>query len=730
VICCLHPDCHNPPHGDDVKFCSYCGTELVVLRQRYKPVRSLGGGGFGKTFVAEDVDNFNENCVIKLFAPQASGSSALKKAEELFNMEAQRLKQLGEYPQIPRLLAYFREADDLYLVQEFIDGQNLLQELQQGCFDEDKIRQLMTELLAILQIVHQHKVIHRDIKPENIIRRSSDRKLFLIDFGASKQRSNNTTLGASNLSSIKPGTIIGSFGYVPMEQMQLGEAYISSDLYSLGVTCFHLLTNKYPFYLWSVSGYSWVETWKSHLTQALSPVLEAIIDKLLQQDYRDRYQSSDEVLEALKQIAVTYSSNPQPQVNSGGVKTTILNFPNTSNSTHNQSQIPSNIGSNSTSENPINSNQNSGNNVPTSGTQGKENQEGKISLLYKLVIGGITILIISALLYKFGIESTRKFSTAPQSSPTVSPTNIPTLDTINYENLIPARNINAHTDRVFGLAVTPDGKTLVSGGEDKTIKIWDFATGKLQKTLTSHQKRVTFTAITPNGKTLVSASSDGTIKIWDLSTYQLQKTLEGHTDEVNKIAINYDGTLIVSAGKDKKIKIWDLETGKLLNSSENLPASVTAIAFSPKSNLIVSGDFQGKITIWKVEDSNLKLVKSILGNSLPVWAITINEDETKFITGSNDKNIKIWDLQTGYLETILDSQQSFISSLINISDRKILISGGGDSKINIWDMNSESIKKNLIDPSGAQIISITITPDKKNIISANNKGIITIWESP
>jgi serine/threonine protein kinase len=197
-ICCLNPACYNPQSPDGIKFCVNCGVPLVILRNRYRPIKPLGGGGFGKTYLAEDIDKLNQKCVIKQFAPQVQGTGALQKATELFEQEARRLEQLGEHPQIPTLLAYFQADGRLYLVQQFIDGQDLLKELQQqGNFSEEKIRELLGDLLEILKIVHQEKVIHRDIKPENIIRRrlansplnqgGKKADLVLIDFGASKQ---------------------------------------------------------------------------------------------------------------------------------------------------------------------------------------------------------------------------------------------------------------------------------------------------------------------------------------------------------------------------------------------------------------------------------------------------------------------------------------------------------------------------------------------------------------
>jgi serine/threonine protein kinase len=260
-------------------------------------------GGFGRTYMAEDVDKLNELCVVKQLAPKIQGTYGLKKAVELFQEEAKRLQELGKNPQIPTLLAYFEQDHYMYLVQEFIDGQNLLKELEtRGIYGEAEIRELLLDLLPVLKFIHERGVIHRDIKPQNIMTRSPQPflqrranslggDLVLIDFGASKQLTATVQL--------KPGTTIGSFGYSPIEQIKGGEAYPASDLFSLGATCFHLLSGIAPFGLWAQHGYSWVANWREHVNSPVSDELGEIIDKLLKVDKQERYQSADEVMEDL-----------------------------------------------------------------------------------------------------------------------------------------------------------------------------------------------------------------------------------------------------------------------------------------------------------------------------------------------------------------------------------------------------------------------------------------------
>ncbi len=293
---CLNPDCLKQNLGTD-KFCTKCGSKLL-LRERYRGYKLIGQGGFGRTFLARDEDKPSKPyCVIKQFLPQAQGTDTVQKASELFKQEAVRLDDLGrKHDQIPELFAYFTQDNRQYLVQEYIDGQNLAQELEEnGVFDEQSIRTLLIDLLNVLQFIHANKLIHRDIKPENIIRRKIDSKLVLVDFGAAKYAT-TTALAVT-------GTIIGSAEYIAPEQGR-GKAINASDLYSLGVTCINLMTNIRPFDLYSDAENDWI--WRDYLVNnPVSDELGEILDKLIQFGTRKRYQEATEVLEDLNPIPIT-----------------------------------------------------------------------------------------------------------------------------------------------------------------------------------------------------------------------------------------------------------------------------------------------------------------------------------------------------------------------------------------------------------------------------------------
>lgn len=264
----------------------------TTLRGHYRIIQNLGRGGFGETYLAKDIDlPGSPFCVVKLLKPIFTYPEALETSARLFEREAQVLYKLGNHDQIPRLLAHFEENQQFYLVQEFIAGTILTQEFVHGQkWSQKQAIEFLQDVLKILEFVHKENVIHRDIKPANLIRRHTDNKIVLIDFGAVKE--------ITNVGEPSQGvTRIGTRGFMPNEQ-ENGNPQFSSDIYALGMTCIQGLTGvvlgslqRNPEIVWDKQG--------------ISPQFAAIIDKMVRHDYRQRYQSVGEVLQALESLTVT-----------------------------------------------------------------------------------------------------------------------------------------------------------------------------------------------------------------------------------------------------------------------------------------------------------------------------------------------------------------------------------------------------------------------------------------
>ncbi|MEJ1934901.1 protein kinase [Nostoc sp. NIES-2111] len=274
-----------------------------LLDGRYRIIQILGSGGFSKTYIAEDTKLYNTQCVVKQLKPQVNEPTTLQLARRLFDSEAQLLHELGYHDQIPQLLAHFEENEEFYLVQQLIVGHPLNRELTPGQkWSEDYVINLLINILQPLAFVHEHHVIHRDLKPSNLIRRHSDGKIVLIDFGAVKHIS---TQIASFPDRTKMTVSIGTPGYMPSEQNR-GNPKFSSDIYAVGIIGIQALTGLMPDQL-PEEDHAQMR-WR-HLVD-ISPKLADILDRMVRYDFRQRYQSATQVLHIVQELTNSHTAQP------------------------------------------------------------------------------------------------------------------------------------------------------------------------------------------------------------------------------------------------------------------------------------------------------------------------------------------------------------------------------------------------------------------------------------
>jgi serine/threonine protein kinase len=321
----MHIYC-SKQHANTVgnRFCIQCGESLPlpqgeIITGRYKILNQLGQGGFGRTYLAEDLQQSDQKCVLKEFAPQVEKPEDIQKAKELFEREANVLKKL-QHPQIPKfhasLSTKFGQKDFFFLVQDYIEGEtywDLLDKrlnLGQNTFSEEEITCLLKQMLPVLSYIHSKDVIHRDISPDNIILQNPHPHVsplgrgepkggvpVLIDFGGVKQIPASqgfwmTQLGANR-------TLLGKKGYAPEEQLRQGKAFPCSDLYSLAVSALVLLTGKEPQNLYD----SFQGGWRWGTEIKVSQGLEKILKKMVAYKPSDRYQNAEQVIKDLHKLS-------------------------------------------------------------------------------------------------------------------------------------------------------------------------------------------------------------------------------------------------------------------------------------------------------------------------------------------------------------------------------------------------------------------------------------------
>jgi serine/threonine protein kinase/Tfp pilus assembly protein PilF len=284
-------------------------SDSELINGRYRILYPLQEGGFGKTFLVEDTQLPSQRrCVLKMLKPVQDNPEFYRLIQDRFQREAAIQETLGEAcQQIPRLHAHFAERDRFYLVEEWIDGDTLSAKVAEvGRFSEARVLEILSQLLPIVDIVHQHHIIHRDIKPDNIILRRRDGMPVLIDFGAVKESmaavvDSQATSGRS--------IVVGTASYMAPEQ-SIGRPLYASDLYSLGLTAIYLLTGKSPAELNHDPHTGKVE-WRSQASK-VSASLTQVIDTATQMHPQDRFASAQEMLQVLQSLQIKFLPEDVP----------------------------------------------------------------------------------------------------------------------------------------------------------------------------------------------------------------------------------------------------------------------------------------------------------------------------------------------------------------------------------------------------------------------------------
>lgn len=638
---CLNPDCPTPQNPDDSRVCQACGS-VLLLGDRYRALKILGQGGFGRTFLAQDVTApRHPYCVIKqALPPRYATPEERATASNLFRQEARRLGQLGQHPQIPYLLDQFEQGNGQFLVQEYIDGPDLETLLQdQGPFSEGQVRFLLKDLLPVLDYIHHRHVIHRDIKPANIIRPVNADHLVLVDFGASK------IVTATALA--HTGTVIGSAGYAAPEQA-MGKAEYASDLFSLGVTCAHLLTGLHPFDLYSVSEDGWI--WPQCLPHPISQGLHQVLEGLLKKATSRRYQSAMQVLDDLERLPTTLALTPPSQT----APVTSPTPPPTPKRKVSTRQL----------ERPE-----SGEANPWRCVHNFAGHDGPIT--------AIAFSPDGQLLATGGSDRSIQLWNLDQQEPL---------------HTFPGRSLwfgSGHGDRIHSLTFTDQGNTLISGSDDGLVKLWDITTRKLKATLERQGWDITTLAISEDGRILATGSSDGAVHLWDIQRQVPRGDFIHHQDRITSLRIHPDHRTIISASEDRRIRVWDLHTGQLFNTLVGHREGVTAIAPIPGWHSLVSSSWDSTLKLWDLDSRHP--VQTLNGHTDAALCVAVSPKGDYIASGGQDGLILLWELEwVDGLPQVYPAppwrlRQSWgIVALAFSPDGLTLVSSSNDETVSIW----------------------------------------------
>ncbi|NJO42272.1 MAG: protein kinase [Cyanobacteria bacterium RU_5_0] len=678
-------------------------------RDRYRLDQRLSEGGMGDVFLATDT-RIGKPVALKLLKESLVSSGDINFVDRFERecticaaLKSEHIVQVSDYGIVSEGYPFY--------VMEYLQGQTLSQLLNGETWHRlpvDRTCNIITQVCAGLQLAHEGvmlwsektgaheriKVVHRDLKPANIflVPTALGELVKIIDFGIAKIRSlhhENTSV---------TDVFLGTCHYASPEQFESSNVDQRADIYSLGVILYEMLTGIDPFGFDfrhnQVGSASWLsahafKTPRSLRSQPgcehISPDLEAVVMQCLSKSPDNRFPSVQALSQALQEAC--FPADYGIPASEGGVVQAI---------------VPDN-GVEEASETDLQA------------ETWKQRPVWLNPLTWVLVGGGL----IAALIGTGVFVSFQPPESAPISETTASvepPVDTPglnlyqtlpgtsgpvwsvllsfdgqTLVSGGDDNTLKIWNLDTgkvtdilegHSDNVRSIDISQDGQTLVSGSGDKTVKVWNLQTGEVLHDLTGHRGAVWSVSLSRDGQTLISGSDYGAIRVWNPQTGQLVRTIPGHEEAVYSVALSPDGETFASSGADKTIKIWNLQTGDLIRTLQGHTDAVRAIAYSPNGQTIASASWDKTVRVWNAATG--EQMHNLEGHTDRVVAIAISADGQTIVSASVDQTLRVWDAQAGSLLNELPGHTDWVLSVATSHSDQMIVSGGKDETIRIW----------------------------------------------
>ncbi len=725
-----------------------------LLDGRYQILEVIESTELGKAYLAKDIRRPGDSlCFIKHLHLVAEDPEFVEIVRHRFQQEAQTLEKLSLHDQIPQLLAYFEENQEFYLVESYVPGHSLAHEIQPGHpWSEEDVIYILTEVLEILIFVHGQGVIHRDIKPSNLIRRDTDGKLVLLDFGAVKEI--NLTQNHN-----PPTARVGTIEYMPVEQFECNP-HLNSDIYALGMMGIQALTGL-PIYelrkLRETNPYKGGEIAWRHLA-IVSQDLGDILDKMVRYDYRKRYQSSGEVLVELRKLGDRFETL-------AGKKETYRE--EVKRCADNRGDI-SVVGRKILDElrwslellpeeaeivedellNPYRKYREKGERYEQALKEALQQQyplsdetrmelkrlqqilgllEEDAALIEKQVLPDSLIDKILNVFDRW--KSNRVQSNRVEDQPLLPPTATFPLSRSNRLNPW----LLVGTALAALLAISLAVMQYYRWQENK------IAQQRQQQLDIQYLNRVQAFLDQDNYELCVNEGQ----KITEKSTQYLavQELLRNckdalnwravqvqdfaqHQDAVNAVQFSPDGTQIASGSSDQTVKIWEVPTGTLLQNFDGDFSSINSVDFSLDGQEIAAGSAYWRILEWSLETGELFIP---LEHQASIWSVVISPDERTIASASADQTVKVWDRQTGFILYNFTEHTDIVYSLDLSPNGRKLVSGSKDNTIKIMDLETGTII-NTLEGHTDEVRSVVISPDSQKIISGSYDDTVRIWD--
>ncbi|KAM6516695.1 hypothetical protein FALCPG4_014868 [Fusarium falciforme] len=288
------------------------------------------------------------------------------------------------------------------------------------------------------------------------------------------------------------------------------------------------------------------------------------------------------------------------------------------------------------------------------------------------------------------------------------------------------QTLEGHGDWVRSVAFSADGQRLASGSDDRTVKVWDAATGACVQTLEGHGHSVTSVALSADGRRLASGSWDKTVKVWDAATGACVQTLEGHGDLVLSVAFSADGRRLASGSYDRTVKVWDAATGAGVQTLEGHGDLVLSVAFSADGRRLASGSYDKTVKVWDAATG--ACVQTLEGHGHWVTSVALSADGQRLASGSWDKTVKVWDAATGACVQTLEGHGDWVTSVALSADGRRLASGSWDKTVKVWDAATGACVQTL-EGHGDWVRSVAFSADGQRLASGSDDRTVKVWDA-
>jgi WD40 repeat protein/serine/threonine protein kinase len=714
----------------------------------YKLLEQIGEGGMAVVYMAEQEKPLRRRVALKIIKLGMDTKSVITR----FEVERQALAVM-DHPNISRVFdAGTTETGRPYFVMELVRGVSISRYCDKNKLNTKERLGLFVQVCNAVQHAHQKGIIHRDIKPSNILVTLHDGKPVpkVIDFGIAKATSQRLT---EKTLFTRYAQMIGTPAYMSPEQAEMSDLDIDTrtDIYSLGVLLYELLTSTTPFSEEQLCEAGYLEmqriireeeplkpsTKLSTLGDTLTDVaehrkaspdllqklvrgdLDWIVMKSLDKDRTRRYDTAN----ALAADIQRHLSHELVEANPPNTIYRIRKF--------------------------------------------VQKHRGTVAAVFTIIAILIAGFMVSTTLYLFAVEALGKEATARQAAEkaeNIAQEKAEAHRRALYYNRIAladvqwhAANISSvhrllelcpkdlrgwewyhllrisdqalmtlrgHDGNVNSVAFSPDGSRIVSCGDDQTIKVWETKSGAEVMTLHGHKSRITSVAFSPDGRRIVSGSMGHTLKIWDAQSGSELMTLLGHKVPVNSVAFSPDGKRIVS-GTDNTLKVWDAESGSEVMTLRGREAFILSVAFSPDGRRIVVGGYDRMLKIWDANGGAEAM--TLRGHEKFISSVAFSPDGMRIVSASKDKTLKIWDVNSGAEVMTLRGHNVDVTSTAFSPDGRWIVSGSSDKTLKVWDASSgEEIM--TLRGYEREVLCVAFSPDSRWIVSGSRDNTLKIWD--